>query len=529
MGLSLRGATSGAIDINPPAVAGDNTITLPPDNGSANQFFKNSGTAGIVTFSSMTETSAGDVGVVGKLEIGPSAGIACTISSIGAITAAGSINSNRAAGSTSDGFAVRAGTKKRAGINAGAILQLSDDVANDTTIGVQLNGITGAASFTGTVTADGTVTAGTIDNSTNYSYLDKGLIQVNRTDNNAALYVVKNGTAAVTLKASGAIDANGRGDFGTTTLNDYAIAGFTSSALYGGFYAQNDNTGGNLYTGQADGSEVFKVTATGDTTIRDLTARTVTSSDQVISNRSGTSVCFRAQSSGTDNLQILANGKVQSGSDYTAGDGVNIFAGGSIYIRQDGTSGGVLRIRNGADYKIELKGDGGATFAGGNVVIDLNGAMALPGPLTCSGSVKIGGTASANQIDEYEEGTWSPTIGGTATYDIQWGYYIKIGKSVQCWGGLRPNSMGTGNARRILNLPFTVQNSPGTTFTGGGAMVWFDNSATSCTNTPSMAPHPNETYATINLKTSATGTLQSTHDFWQNNNRGNFFINYQTD
>ena len=43
-----------------------------------------------------------------------------------------------------------------------------------------------------------------------------------------------------------------------------------------------------------------------------------------------------------------------------------------------------------------------------------------------------------------------------------------------------------------------------------------------------MAPHPNETYATINLKTSATGTLQSTHDFWQNNNRGNFFINYQT-
>ena len=135
---------------------------------------------------------------------------------------------------------------------------------------------------------------------------------------------------------------------------------------------------------------------------------------------------------------------------------------------------------------------------------------------------------AANTLDDYEEGTWTPNIGGTATYDIQWGYYIKIGKSVQCWGGLRPNSMGTGNARRILSLPFTVINSPGTTFTGGGAMVWFDNSATSCTNTPSMAPHPNETYATINLKTSATGTLQSTHDFWQNNNRGNFFINYQT-
>ena len=59
MGLSLRGTTSGAIDINAPAVAGDNTITLPGNNGSANQFFKNSGTAGIVTYSSMVETTTG--------------------------------------------------------------------------------------------------------------------------------------------------------------------------------------------------------------------------------------------------------------------------------------------------------------------------------------------------------------------------------------------------------------------------------------------------------------------------------------
>ena len=63
MGLSLRGSTSGAIDINPPAIAGDNAITLPASNGSANQFFKNSGTAGIVTYSSMVETSGGSVGI----------------------------------------------------------------------------------------------------------------------------------------------------------------------------------------------------------------------------------------------------------------------------------------------------------------------------------------------------------------------------------------------------------------------------------------------------------------------------------
>ena len=63
MGLSLRGQTSGAIDINAPNVAGDNTITLPGTNGAANQFYRNSRIAGIVTYSSMIEDSSGRIGI----------------------------------------------------------------------------------------------------------------------------------------------------------------------------------------------------------------------------------------------------------------------------------------------------------------------------------------------------------------------------------------------------------------------------------------------------------------------------------
>ena len=55
----------------------------------------------------------------------------------------------------------------------------------------------------GSITADSTVTSGQINNSTNYTYLDNGVLQVNRTDNNAAFYVAKDGTAAVTLLADG--------------------------------------------------------------------------------------------------------------------------------------------------------------------------------------------------------------------------------------------------------------------------------------------------------------------------------------
>ena len=59
MTLRLNGSSSGYIEIDAPAAAGSNTITLPTSNGSAEQFLKNSGTAGELEFSSMVETSTG--------------------------------------------------------------------------------------------------------------------------------------------------------------------------------------------------------------------------------------------------------------------------------------------------------------------------------------------------------------------------------------------------------------------------------------------------------------------------------------
>ena len=57
--LKLNGATSGQTTLIAPAVAGNNTLTLPTGNGSANQLLKNSGTAGSLTYSSATEDSSG--------------------------------------------------------------------------------------------------------------------------------------------------------------------------------------------------------------------------------------------------------------------------------------------------------------------------------------------------------------------------------------------------------------------------------------------------------------------------------------
>ena len=61
MTLRLNGSSSGYTEIDAPAAAGSNTLTLPTGNGSANQFIKNGSTAGELEYSSMTEDSSDNV------------------------------------------------------------------------------------------------------------------------------------------------------------------------------------------------------------------------------------------------------------------------------------------------------------------------------------------------------------------------------------------------------------------------------------------------------------------------------------
>lgn len=59
MPVRLSGSTSGYTELSAPAVAGNNTLTLPTGNGAANQFLKNSAIPGTQTYSQATEDSAG--------------------------------------------------------------------------------------------------------------------------------------------------------------------------------------------------------------------------------------------------------------------------------------------------------------------------------------------------------------------------------------------------------------------------------------------------------------------------------------
>ena len=68
MALRLRGATSGYIELKAPASAGDNTLTLPANNGGANQLLKIDGSGNLswqsnLTFDGSTLTVTGAVGI----------------------------------------------------------------------------------------------------------------------------------------------------------------------------------------------------------------------------------------------------------------------------------------------------------------------------------------------------------------------------------------------------------------------------------------------------------------------------------
>ena len=97
-----------------------------------------------------------------------------------------------------------------------------------------------------------------------------------------------------------------------------------------------------------------------------------------------------------------------------------------------------------------------AELAVNTLQITAAGVVSLP-----QGQLKFPGTQNAsadvNTLDDYEEGTWTPAVGGSATYTTQTGAYVKIGGQVTVWCTLVINAIGTGSTTVISGLPFAVK------------------------------------------------------------------------
>jgi hypothetical protein len=97
--------------------------------------------------------------------------------------------------------------------------------------------------------------------------------------------------------------------------------------------------------------------------------------------------------------------------------------------------------------RIDSAGD--VTVKTGNLVIGTSGKG-----IDFSADGNAAGMTS-EVLDDYETGTWTPSVGGTATYFTQTGTYTKVGNQVTIKYDFTINSIGTGSVTTVSGLPFT--------------------------------------------------------------------------
>ena len=110
-----------------------------------------------------------------------------------------------------------------------------------------------------------------------------------------------------------------------------------------------------------------------------------------------------------------------------------------------------------------------------DLVIDTSGNVEVKtGDLifgTAGKGVVLGATSNtdANTLDDYEEGTWTPTASGTGwTQSAGDSRYVKIGKMVSLYVYLQMGTV-TGSGMKISGIPFTPASGSYTTSTGVSA------------------------------------------------------------
>jgi hypothetical protein len=141
--------------------------------------------------------------------------------------------------------------------------------------------------------------------------------------------------------------------------------------------------------------------------------------------------------------------------------------------------------------------------------------------ITSTGQVRLAGagitfngdTAAANELDDYEEGTWTPTQGagltvvGTFTSN---GHYTKVGRQVTVQGYVSGSTSVAVAANTVMcgGLPFIVMNVTGSNFIGSASNtnltalmnVWANQVASTVYAVTSMAA-TQEIYFTVSYFT----------------------------
>jgi hypothetical protein len=277
-------------------------------------------------------------------------------------------------------------------------------------------------------------------------------------------------------------------DTGATSVSSNANELVIENTGNVGITLQSDNSGtGNLYFGDVANGSIGRVS--------------YDHSSNFMSFNTNAAERMRIDSSGR--LLINTTSTILDGSEKFAVDGGHAsfqFSNTPLLVNKTGTDGSIVSFRKDGTVVGSIGSRSSVvttiildprTATNGGAGIGATGATAQPAILPTDestvadnntdlgstaarwrdiylgGGLYVGGTAAANKLDDYEEGSWTPVLIGSTTnpspvYDRNIGNYTKIGNTVRVNGyiGLTSGSTGGTGSLLISGLPFTTHRSP---------------------------------------------------------------------
>jgi hypothetical protein len=223
-------------------------------------------------------------------------------------------------------------------------------------------------------------------------------------------------------------------------------------------------TDGNLHFIQEDANRYMRFSTANTERMRISSAghtMFATTDDAPGAGNTQSGVAIRG---GSDNRSFFS-----ASSNYAMHLNRNTNDGEILYFAKDGTAVGSIGT-NAATMYVSAPQAGGmkysyynstnavmlpVTTAGANAdaTHDLGYGSSRFRDLYLSGGVYLGGTNAWNKLDDYEEGTWTPTLSG-AVVTVAAGRYTKVGNLVQFQARLDWSS--GGGTHQVGGLPFTV-------------------------------------------------------------------------